>query len=64
MCVIPSDLNVSIDLEATKGPSKSPGKISWHSRRISYLGKNRLLLLLRMVNRCNLTSILYRSDLG
>ncbi len=37
MCVMPRLSRVGSDLEATKGPSSRPGRISWHSRRISYL---------------------------
>ena len=37
MCVMSSELRVSRDLDAEKGPRRRPGRISWHSRRISYL---------------------------
>jgi len=46
MCVMSSELSVSRDLDAEKGPSRSPGRISWHSRRISYLDQSNVIALI------------------
>src|ERR1700722_13628416 len=40
MCVMRRDVSVSRDLDTWSGPRRSPGRISWHSRRISYLSKS------------------------
>jgi len=42
MWVTPKLTSVSSDLEATNGPRRRPGRISWHSLRISYLQKRQL----------------------
>lgn len=42
MWVTPSELSTSSDFDAWKGPSRRPGMISWHSRRISYLIMERI----------------------